>query len=195
MMFYIPFEVNTKIDYTFLFCLYKIAGKNQKQRLKNIIQYQSMKELAETIQSYCGFSVSQSTISRLLNKTEYHYCFDLDKKNKTITLKNDFRRQQGNQQTFVVLTEKEINFLINKNDELLTRYYLYLKFYCGASGINQTNATIEQILSAVGYNHKSGTNKGKCSQYNSLLVNEEFIKITKLRLNGKERNLYSIQEV
>ena len=90
-MFYIPFIADTKIDYTFLFCLYKIAEKNQKQRLKNTIQYQSMKELADTIQRNCGFGISQSTISRLLNKTEYQDYFVLDKKNKTITLKNEMK--------------------------------------------------------------------------------------------------------
>lgn len=192
-MYYIPYNNECKINYSFLFCLYKIAQSNQKQRIKNKIEYNSLREFAETLENTCGFSVSATTIQRILNNEEYTLYFDYDKKNKTILLKNDFKNKTNVK--FVVLSDKEINFFIKQNDDFLCKYYLYLKFYCGASKINETNATAEQILSAIGYSVKSGKNKEKICFFNSLLVKNGFIYINKIRLNGKERNIYKIQDI
>lgn len=192
-MYYIPYNNECKINYSFLFCLYKIAKSNQKERIKNKIEYNSLREFAETLENTCGFSVSATTIQRILNNEEYTLYFDYDKTNKTIHLKNDFKKKTNVK--FVVLSEKEVNFFIKQNNDFLCKYYLYLKFYCGASKMNETNVTAEQILSAIGYSVKSGKNKEKICFFNSLLVENGFIYINKIRLNGKERNIYKIQDI
>ena len=119
--------------------------------------------------------------------------FNYDNVNKVITLKNNFtKRQTGGKAKFIILTDREIDFLLIHKSELLTRYYLYIKYYCGFSGKNETDFTANQFLEASKYSTKAGNYKTLLSSYNSLLVNEKLITISKFRFNGQERNKYSI---
>ena len=83
-------------------------------------------------------------------------------------------------------------FLIQKNDNLLSKYYLYLVYYCGIAKNQQTDSTAKQILEKIGYSN-SGTNLTKLSSYNKTLSSTGFISIEKYKdSNGYWRNLYSI---
>ena len=84
-------------------------------------------------------------------------------------------------------------FLIQKNDNLLSKYYLYLVYYCGIAKNQQTDSTAKQILEKIGYSSKSGTNLTKVANYNQTLTAMGLIKIEKYKDNcGYWRNLYSI---
>ncbi len=71
----------------------------------------------------------------MLDNDNYKLFIEHDKHNKIITIKNCFCKQNGIKQAFVILTEKEYqvisDFNKTKNDNLLIRYYLYIKYYCG----------------------------------------------------------------
>jgi hypothetical protein len=74
-----------------------------------------------------------STISRILKDEKYLTYFIKPKGEKIILLNNDFRRGTAAGNKFIVLEYKEIAFLIYNDDNLLTKYYLYIKYYCGYS--------------------------------------------------------------
>lgn len=193
--YFILFQEQSKINYTFLFCLYKISERNIKEKLYNYISFNSLQSLSDKINNVCGFGVSSASISRILNNKDYNEYFLYNSSNKTIILNNNFKKTASNTNKFIILNDNEINFLINKNDNLLNKYYLYLKYYCGFSKSKTNDFTAEQFLLSIGYNHKSGNNKTKLSKYNSLLCDYNLIKINKIRdKNGKMRNVYSIQQ-
>ena len=76
---------------------------------------------------------------------------------------------------------------------MLTKYYLYLKYYCGYSKSKQIDTTANQILSAIGYSGNSGKNKDLLCAYNSLLLEKKFISIQKQRDDkGHSRNIYRV---
>jgi hypothetical protein len=47
--------------------LYCIAEKNPKEKLNNIVWYDSIKQLSNKIYNVCNYKISVSTISRILN--------------------------------------------------------------------------------------------------------------------------------
>lgn len=76
---------------------------------------------------------------------------------------------------------------------MLTKYYLYLKYYCGYSKSKQIDTTANQILSAIGYSGNSGKYKDLLCAYNSLLLEKKFISIQKQRDDkGHSRNIYRV---
>ena len=188
--YYIRYKENSNINYCFLFSLYLLAEKDNDKRLYTTISYSSQKELSHTIKHRLNYDISQSTVSRALKDTEYKEYFTVDTINHYIILKNDFAGT-GKHNKFIVLTDKEINFLIQQNDNLLIKYYLYIKYYCGYNRNKQIDTTANQILSALGYSTKSGNTKTKLSQYNNLLLANGFILIQRIKdNNGFNRNVY-----
>jgi hypothetical protein len=64
--FYINYDEKADINYSFVFALYCIAEAEKNNRISNIITYNSQKQLAEKIKSVCNYTISVSTISRIL---------------------------------------------------------------------------------------------------------------------------------
>lgn len=127
------------------------------------------------------------------DRATYKEYFTFDRSEKRITLNNDFRRGKDGTRYFITLSDYEATFLISKDEALLTRYYLYLKFYCGRARSKDIDTTAKQILSALGYSAASGKNISLLSYYNSLLVSQGLISIQKYRdISGRERNIYTL---
>ena len=199
--YYLQYIEDTNINYFYLFLLHKIAVVDKSTRLYNTVKYSSLEELTNILNmAYNNINkdnkkqvISKTTLSRVLNSDKNGNYFNYDNVNKVITLKNNFtKRQTGGKAKFIILTDREIDFLLIHKSELLTRYYLYIKYYCGFSGKNETDFTANQFLEASKYSTKAGNYKTLLSSYNSLLVNEKLITISKFRFNGQERNKYSI---
>lgn len=191
--YYLIYDEKAKINYSFLFALFSIAEKNQQERIDNIIKYKSLQELADRIKSKCGFKISASTISRILNNTDYLQYFSKSKEENTIILNNNFKKNKAVCNKFIVLSEKEICFLLEQDSKLLNKYYLYLKYYCGYSKSKTIDTTANQILSAIGYSANCGNNKESLCKYNSLLLERGFVNITKTKdEKGYCRNIYNM---
>lgn len=183
------------INYSFVFALYYVAATDSKERICNSITYKSQKALAERIKAACGYSISPATISRILQDTaKYLPYFSKSATENCIVLNNNFKKGKAASNKFVVLNEKETAFLLEQDSKLLTKYYLYLKYYCGYTKSKQIDTTAEQILSAIGYSAASGKNKSALYQYNSLLVKKQFITIEKIwDCKGHSRNIYRVK--
>lgn len=191
MTYYIPFYIEQKINYTFLFSLYKIATKS-KDKIKNVIQYNSVDNLRTAIQTATNYTISNSTINKYLTDTKYNNFFICDKKNKTITILNNFKKTNKERvNRFITMTDTEINYFIEKDDNLLTRYYIYIKYYCWYTKDKQTDFTAKQFLVAIGYSVKSGDTLSLLSTYNTLLTNDKYITIKRYKdIHGNNRNIY-----
>lgn len=191
--YYLHYDETANINYSFLFALFAIAERNPKEKIDNIVTYKSLKELIERIKAKCNYSISQATVSRILNDSDYSKYFTKSKEENKIILNSNFRKGSGASNKFVVLTDKETNFLLEQNNKLLSKYYLYLKYYCGYSKSKKIDTTANQILAAIGYSQNCGNNKDALCKYNALLVSKGFIKIDKIRdLRGYYRNIYSM---
>lgn len=198
--YYIPYYHNTdNINYENIFLLY-LEVNRAENKLLSVISYGSEDKLKERfnikyqqLQNTKNNIISKSSIHRLLTEERYKNYFSVDRKKKTITLNNDMRNAKQEKKSFIVLTNREIEFLVKHNDNMLSTYYLYLKYYCGYSKSNSTDSTVEQFLETNGYCKSSGENKDKIYRYNELLEKESFIKIERYRDDfGKNRNCYTI---
>lgn len=193
--YFINYDEMATINYSFVFALYRIAETDKAERLDNIITYKSQKELAQRIKDICGYDISVSTISRILQNTaEYYPYFSKSETENKLILHNNFKKGKAASNKFVVLNDIEISFLLEQDSKLLTKYYLYLKYYCGYTKSKEIDTTAEQILSAIGYSAASGKNKSTLYQYNSLLVEKQFITIEKIwDCKGHSRNIYRVK--
>lgn len=197
--YFLLYDEAATVNYRHLLKLYGIAEYNKKNRLYDTIQYTTLDDLVNRINTQYGKSISKSTLSDFLNdkgtkqKHEYRY-FSYNKESKTIQLNNDFKRYgKGAGSKFVVLSQHEFDFLVIQKDNLLITYFLYIKYYCGFSQTKNTDFTAEQFLEACGLCVSSGSNKEKISKYNSILCSAGLIKIDRIRdNNGHLRNRYSI---
>lgn len=208
MNYYVPYYEKYNINYIYLLLFYKIAEADKKQWIKNIVNYSSFKDLMNRMNDVASSIakernvmadkvqiISASTISRISTNTEYNEYFKWQKDEKRIILLNDFRKSNSSKIPFVSLGENTVSFLIEQNDNLLAKYYLYLKYHCGSSKSKQTDTTAKQFLDALGYSTKSGSFVSKISEYNSLLVSNGLLKIKKYKdENGHERNIYSMPQ-
>lgn len=178
--FYIPFIPEADIKYIYLFQLYQNAEYNKETKRYDTIRYNNQQRLAEML------NTSSSTVKRLLNDERYKDFFTVDKSNKIIYLLNDIKGKP-----FVCLDRYEIYFLCNRADNLLCKYLLYIKYYCGYSKNGETDFTAEQFLRSICYSLNSSI-PSKLSEYNSLLVEYGYISIKRKRDNqGYKRNIYS----
>ena len=178
--YYIPFVPKADIKYIYLFQLYENAEFNTETKRYDTVRYNNNNALAEMLK------ISSSTAKRLLNDERYKEFFTVDKDTKTIHLLNDIKGKP-----FVCLDRHEVYFLCNRADNLLCKYLIYLKYYCGYSRNGETDFTAGQFLDTIGYSLNSST-PSKLSEYNSLLVEYNYISIKRKRdSDGHIRNIYS----
>ena len=92
--YYIPYCENTKVNYIYLLYIYGLAEFDTQKRIYNTINYKSANQLTELInQIYGANSISKSTIQKMLNENKYNDYFTVNKQDKKIILKNDFKNQ------------------------------------------------------------------------------------------------------
>lgn len=87
MKYFIPYTVSANINYVYFFCLLNIASYSKETRRYDRIEYKSIKELTDKINTFCAINISVSTVSRFLRemgKEEYSIYLSIDKKQKTI---------------------------------------------------------------------------------------------------------------
>ena len=182
--YYLRFMPTAKVDYTLILNLYDLADYNIETQCFDIVRYRNLAELAQQL------GTTEKTLCRHLNKDDYKYFFSIDKKTREIRLIMDFKKT-GYKVPFLTLSPVEVRILREKNEDLLYRYFIYLKYYCGFSANKSIDTTEKQILSAIGYSSNSSYIQ-KLSAYNTELSQKGIIKIAKHRDNaGKIRNVYS----
>lgn len=192
--YYLYYDETTNINYCFLFAIFCITEYNKTEKLYNTVYYKSQKELAERIKKQCNYNISAATISRILKDKNYLPYFTKSTTENKITLNNNFKKGTAAKNKFITLTEKEILFLLEQDNKQLNKYYLYLKYYCGFSKNKKIDTTANQILCAIGYSSNCGNNKDNLCKFNTLLQNNGFINIQKIKDNkGYYRNIYSIR--
>lgn len=193
--YFIRYDPEAKVNLNYILMLYGIAEHNSYSKRYDCIPYTTKKELAAKLKDVYGDkAMSYSTLWRLLYTIEYTKYIE-DQGNMLYLHNNFANRANTEKQPFIILTDKEADFLIDKGDRLLTSYYCYIKYYCKLAeyaGRTQ-DFTAKQFLQAVGLSTNNHNNLSKISSYNTLLTNEGLIKITKFRDQlGRERNVYSL---
>lgn len=123
--YYIPFDLSLNVNYNYIISLYDIAEFNNDDKCYNIIHYGTQKRLAELL------NISNKTLIKMLDNNDYNLFFSIDKKCKTIYLNNNFKNTKGKNKRFVFLLDKEVEVLKKYNDNMLYKYYLYVKYFCG----------------------------------------------------------------
>ena len=119
--YYVPFVPAANINYLHLFDLYDLAEYREETKTYDTIRYTSINKLSAKL------PFSNSTLSRILNNESYKEFLIVDKENKIITIRNNFPK--GTKRAFVRLSAEEVNLFREKNDDLFTTYYIYLKYY------------------------------------------------------------------
>lgn len=208
--FYIPYNPTADIKYLYLLLLYKLADSSKVVSsgrsiyICDTIRYRTQHELVKRMnEEYSKVNpafdkpiISASTLSRVLKDKKYKDYFIVNPIDKVIKLKNILvdNKNKEDKKKFVVLTEKAVDYLLCKNDNLLYNYYIYLLFSCGCSKEKSTDFTTKQFLEASGYSTLSNNYISKISSFNVLLAKDNFINIKKFRdNNGNERNLYTMK--
>ena len=84
-------------------------------------------------------NISASTMNRLIKIKDYNKFFSIDKDNKTITLNNNFNKtnEENKNIPFVLLNEKQVKLLYHYKSNLLCKYFIYIKYFCGYSKSKQ----------------------------------------------------------
>lgn len=186
--YYIPFLPLADINYYYLFSLYDLAQYRKELNAYDYLKIKSYNSLANEI------GISESTTRRMLTQYDnYKNFFNYNKDTKEIILLNKFSRSTGNNKPFVLLIDKEIDFLRKHQylGNLLPKYLIYLKYSCGHSKSKQATFTIPQFLEATGY-AKTKAYADKISSFNTLLVCNGVIKINRFfdKNIGQYRNSY-----
>ena len=186
-IYYLHFKPEADINYLHLFNLYNLAEYNPSTKAYDTINYTSIAKLAALL------PYSTATLNRILYNDEYKDFLSIDKKNKIITLNSSVIKGSNNN-CFVRLTSKEITYLQKEQDNLLCKYYIYIKYYCYiANTVNKRqDFTTKQFLAAIGYSTKSQSQIDKISSYNNKLRKEGLITILSYRDElGHTRNIYN----
>lgn len=182
--YYILFEPAVKINYLYLLRLYCLAEFDLSKRIYNKIPFNNYTQLADLLQ------VSSSTIRRIRDSADYSIFLEFNY--DSIVIRNDFRDKS---RLFVVLTDIEVQQLLELQDSEIVRYYLYIKYYtllAEKQGKKQ-DFTAKQYLSAIGSSVKSNDNISRISSYNTILQEKNLISIDKYRDQQKNlRNIYSL---
>ena len=189
-IYYLNFKPDADVNYLHLFSLYDLADYNPATKAYDTITYTSIPKLAALL------PYSAATLNRLLANDEYKDFLSVDKNNKVITLNSSVIKGSSNN-CFVRLTDKEIAYLRQEQDNLLCKYYIYLKYYCSLANKVGTKQdfTAKQFLSAIGYSTKSQSQIDKISTYNNKLKKQGLILITPYKDElGHTRNIYKTIE-
>lgn len=190
--YYIPFIENMKkIDIYFLFSLYDLAEYNVDTKNYDTVRYTTQESLALLL----GISVSK--LKRIISNSAYDEYFKVDTKNKIITINNDFHKSKSKEEKkpFVSVSAGEVRILrkYKEHNELLPKYYLYIKYYCGYNKKKHyIDTTAKQVLSAIGYCSNSSY-LSLLPTYNKILISCGLIRIDSYRDNlGHLRNKYYV---
>ena len=192
--YYIIYDEKKNINYIYLLFFMTIAEYNPASKRYDIVRYKSIKKLADKINEVCGDnSISTSTINRLLERTDqYKDYLIFDRKNKIVYINNFIKDKKK----FVYITQKEAEFFMEQKDNILFRYYLYHKYWCGFRKDKSHDSTAKQILLDLGYSDISNRMISLFSNYNGILSKNGFLIIYKYRDDmGNERNKYSINNL
>lgn len=188
---YIPYDERANINYVYLIQFYLCANYNKERKAFDEISYKTIEDLTRQLNFFVKDKnkyISNSTVRRILSDSNYGNYFSVNKQEKLIYINNNIK----NKNKFVVIDFKEANLILQSRDNLLAKYLLYLKYYCGYSKSKKIDTTAKQFLNACGYSINSNAYISKISEYNRLLVQQKIITIEKYRdNNGFERNLYS----
>ena len=142
-IYYLHFKPNADVNYLHLFSLYDLADYNPATKAYDTINYTSIPKLAALL------PYSAATLNRLLDNDEYKDFLSIDKDSRTITLNSSVIKESNNN-CFVRLTDKEVSYLRKEKDNLLCKYYIYLKYYCSLAkkaGIKVTAETCPHYFS------------------------------------------------
>ena len=181
--YYLLYKDKTDINYIYLLKIYKSAKCIDEDYIKNTIQFKSKKELAEKV------NIKYNALLNILKSDSYKDYFILN--DNQLIINNNFKKDNGNRKNkFVILTENEVDFLIEHNNNLLAKYFIYHKYYCGFSKYKSHNSTAKQILDTMGYSNKSNNYISQLSEFNKLLSAENMIQIQNYIENGKHRIFY-----
>lgn len=131
-IYYLNFKPKADVNYLHLLALYDLAQYNTTTKAFDTITYNSISKLALSL------SFSATTLNRMLVNNDYKHFLSVDKKNRTIKL-NCSVIKGSNNNCFVRLTEKEVKLLQEQNDNLLCKYYIYMKYYCSIAQLANTN--------------------------------------------------------
>lgn len=192
--YYIIYDEKTNINYIYLLFFMSIAEYNPASNRYDIVKYKSIQKLADTINEVCGDkSISTSTLNRLLDRSEqYEDYLKFDRKNKIIYINNYIKDKKK----FVYITQKEAHFFMKQKDNILFRYYIYHKYWCGFRKCKSHDSTAKQILLDLGYSNSSNRMLSLFSSYNSILAENGFLIIEKYRDDmGNERNRYNLNDL
>lgn len=198
-IYYLPCDIEADVNYLYIFYFYGLAYEQNKsnKQIKSTIKYKSYEELTAQINSkFGGFSdkiMSVRTIKRIINDTEYLKFWDIDKKNKVITLHNNFVRDNVNKaKQFLKITPNMYSLAIEKQDKLLARYIVYMVYSCGIA-YNKADFTANQFLSAIGYSTSNNQMKEQICRYNDILDKRGIIAIKQYTdERNMKRNIYSV---
>lgn len=188
--YYIPFDLSANINYLYLFSLYDIAEYNEKNNTFDTIHYKSIKQLAEML------NISASTMNKIIKDKEYNNFLSIDKENKKIILNNNFNKTntENKNKPFILLNDIQVKVLSHYKDNLLCKYFIYIKYFCGYSKSKQQDFTAKQFLQFCGYSIKSNDNITRISNYNNILTRNKLIKIQHYTDDlGHLRNIYTVK--
>ena len=192
--YYIIYDEKKNINYIYLLFFMTIAEYNPASKRYDIVRYKSIKKLADKINEVCGDnSISTSTLNRLLDRTDdYKNYLKFDRQNKIIYI-NNFIKDKSK---FVYITQKEAEFFMKQKDNILFRYYLYHKYWCGFRKDKAHDSTAKQILLDLGYSDISNRMISLFSNYNKILAENGLLIIQKYRDDmGNIRNKYNLNDL
>ena len=180
--FYIPFIPSAQVNYFILFQLYEIAKYNPINKCHDTVIYKSVAELAKVL------NISSSTLNRILTNAEYKEFITVDKSKRTIIINNDIRKSG---KPFVILNITEIQILRSIGENLLCKYLICLKYYCGSSKTKTVDMTAKQFLEKMGYS--TNTNyPDRLAHYNTILKGYKLLNIKSyIDGAGHKRNIYT----
>ena len=187
--YFIPFIPSAKVNYITIITLMEYADYNIESNAYDTIHYISIPKLSKLV------NISTSTLNRIVSNdqsNDYRLFLSVDVKHKIIKLNTAFSNSKiTNKKPFIILTKAEIQILKEYNDNLLCKYLMYIKYYCGYSKSGYTDFTANQFLIAIGYQTSSNSTKERLSFYNKILKERNLLIIeTFIDELGHNRNRY-----
>ncbi len=92
MSYFVPFSPVANINYVYLLCLYKIAEFNKETKIKDTIEFSSIKDLSNRIEKKTGIKIKETTLYNFINRQSGKGYFIFNSSNKLITLQNNYKK-------------------------------------------------------------------------------------------------------